>query len=319
MSSKYEYNNLFINIARCKKITESGMFCIDYILIAKSLDKKAVNKSAVYCAMNYNMELFDILVKHELFDPLYDNSLLLRVADKQCLTLILKKIVTSKNIAEFLLDIISYEVTCNELLDIISYHELYNNDVLDTLLSTYKAIIDPGILQTYLLVTVNNSNVRGFLLIIDKLEHIKKDILEECLQIACTKNIFPVINMLLDYSIDKTNIYISFDMALDNNNILAATIILPPSDDICNYITDSRISKIVDENINEYCEAKDRKEILKAHIKSQLIFSIKNLDRIYLENAFLNLIGRKNLLRKYKKYINDYDLVDIIDDLFGIR
>lgn len=238
ISFESEYNNLFINIMRYKKITESAMFCIKYILLTKKLDRKAINKSAIYTAINNNIKLFNILSSHELFDPLYNNSLLLRVSDKKCLNMILTKIVTQKNINDFLLDIISYEVKCNEVLDIISYEVgydersvyynsnnyysekitlykndiaysensiHYNNDVLNSLLTLYKVIIDTDILQTYLLVTINNNNSHGFLLIFNTLRYIKKDIIDECLQIAYTKNILPVVNALLDHSSKNNN------------------------------------------------------------------------------------------------------------------
>lgn len=306
-----EYNNLFINISQCKKTNEFAMICMEYILMTISLNKDTINESAIYTIRNCNMELFDVLLNHKLFDLEYDNSLLLRVIDNRYLESILRKIITPKNINNILLNIIS---------------NICENNILNILLGSYTNMIDMDILQTYLPFTVCNPRI--FLLILSKLKSVinnsiqpNKYILNKCLSIACTKNIFAVVNTLLDYDIDTTNIYLSFDSALNNNNILIAAIILPPIDDICNYITDIKITKIINdlEHKESFSEIKDRKEILQVYVKSELIFFIKSLDLSYLENVFLKSDGRANLLRKYGKYITEYDIADIIDDIFEIR
>lgn len=137
------------------------------------------------------------------------------------------------------------------------------------------------------------------------------------------KNSLIVLDKLIDFPIKESDIYTLFNIALDNDNIIAA--IMVSNYDICDYIDDVRILNfleeyIVSENIdiniyNNNCD------ILYEYIRFEfndlirkILFPLINENEKEKEtdDEIIN-----NFVNKYNNYLNEEYVNDVISDIWS--
>lgn len=285
-------NLLLLNTNRYdpdKVLPNCSSFVAEYILENKNLSIDTIERSTHSAVSTKNINLFDLLSKHPSFYTLNAYQMIY---------------LSHANIVKYVIDtMVTLDNYDDTLMNIVL---TYNNDRLFTniniriisiceILLQSKFLASDESLHTCLLHAIKNiPDQKHIILILSKIINPDKDVLQQCLIIACEHNYYNVIDKLLDYNIDTDN---AFKISLNSNNLISAAMI--SNYDISEHLEDEYINTCTEKYIDLLQEIfrNNTRHFLKFIIKKAILNVVKDQDDL------------AHVIKKYGTYITIDELL----------